>query len=1273
MNLDNKNEQNNLMKNNTYMPRRSSFKFLKKIIIEFGEKNKNLSNNNKFGNNIIKTTKYNVITLVPKSLFYQLCRASNIYFLCVSILNCLSFSPKNPISMIATFSFVLIFTMGKDAILDYGRHKQDQKSNSRNCLIYLDKKWKKSKCYTIIPGNIIKLKEDEECSCDILIIKSSNKNGYLYVDTKNLDGESNLKEKCSVKDIEINKDELSNLSGNILTTVSDENLNEWEGHLNYNEIKDIYCSMDNMMLKGTILKNTEYIYGIVIYSGHQTKIMKNSHKPEPKVSKMIKTMDKLLYSLFAFTLLLCLIFAFLCNKFQEDFGNKYDYIFINYDIINKGGNKAIKIIKYFIIFFIDYYQIIPISLYVVMEIIKLYQNILISYDFEIYDLINDKPAESRDTGLIEQLGQIDFLFSDKTGTLTLNQMQFKKCFINGKIYGAEKESNECTDAVYSINGDMSAYELLIGATKNSNEKQEICSDPHIVKQEKIWLERFFLLLCVCNEVFPTLKEDKICYQSTSPDDIALVKGAQQLGFEFQYRNYNNLTIKNYINHNNYNFEVLISIPFNSNRKRMTVLTKDTKKDKYYVFSKGSDSVMTNDNHDNTPLITIYGHDRGKKKLDQVLEHFSMEGLRILVMGYKEVSESQANEWKKRYFEAIKSNSSKKDIYSEIEKDLIFCGCSAIEDKLQDGVPETIKTLIDCGIRIWVLTGDKKETAIEISKQCNLVAEAMTLIDLTQKRHEYNLLIKLKNLCKKYNLNEFIDKKCISLDEIQNKVKNDIKIVDKDISVIIDGVSLHRILSNKELGRLFFLLGVISKSVICCRISPKQKSLVVDLIKSNGDFITLAIGDGANDIPMIMEASIGIGIQGKEGIQAVRSSDYSIGQFKFLEKLILFYGRNGYTKIAKYISYYFYKNFILVVTELIFSFYNGFSGQIFFPDWYGTMFNAIFTSWPCIFVFAYEKELSVKICKKFPILYRAGPKNYYFNLKTFWTYIIYALIHSILCFIIPAYGLRNIINDKGDTMNNWKISTVSFSMVIHVVSIKLLLISNFWNWFSIIFTILSIILYYMIIICLCTYAIGSVFQPESIGAFSVMVENFPSIIILIFGPFVICLPDIIIKQINFTFFPTPTEYLQQYLKDEDFLKMMDNKNISTNDKGKVIFKKISRRYTKGFKYLQERLAAFRNQYKANSTMDVNLINKLKLDISSNNENQENSINPLQYPLKSRALFSKKKKLESDKFILEREVTKKNYEFLFRNSDKRNSLQVLHGPNDIMDKNNRYDIK
>ena len=269
MNNENKNCQNKSIavnvSQNAITSRPSIKNDKRKIIIEFGEKNNKIINNKKFGNNEVKTTKYNAITLVPKNLFYQLCRASNIYFLVVCILNCLSISPKEPVSMIATFSFVLIFTMGKDAVLDYGRHLQDEKSNSRICFVFNNERWKKKKCFSIIPGNIIKIKEDEECSCDLLIIKTSNENGYLFVDTKNLDGESNLKEKYvieNLKNMTINSEELSNLKGNIVTTYSDENLNEWEGQINFNDLKDIYCTMDNMMLKGTILKNTEYIVDI---------------------------------------------------------------------------------------------------------------------------------------------------------------------------------------------------------------------------------------------------------------------------------------------------------------------------------------------------------------------------------------------------------------------------------------------------------------------------------------------------------------------------------------------------------------------------------------------------------------------------------------------------------------------------------------------------------------------------------------------------------------------------------------------------------------------------------------------------------------------------------------------------------------------------------------------------------------------------------------------------------------------------------------------------
>ena len=279
--------------------------------------------------------------------------------------------------------------------------------------------------------------------------------------------------------------------------------------------------------------------------------------------------------------------------------------------------------------------------------------------------------------------------------------------------------------------------------------------------------------------------------------------------------------------------------------------------------------------------------------------------------------------------------------------------------------------------------------------------------------------------------------------------------------------------------------------------------------------------------------------------------------------------------------------------------------------------------------------------------------------------MYGLVHSILCFTIPAYGLKNIINNKGDTMNNWKISTVSFSMVIHVVSIKLLLISNFWNWLSIIFTFFSIILYYIIIICLCTYSIGSILQPESIGALSVIIKNFPSLIIIIVGPFVVCLPDIIIKQISFSFFPNPADYLTKYQKNEDYLRILENKNLSISNNGKVIIRQVSRRLTQGVKNLQERIQEFRN--KANSTVDVNLKNKLKFDFSYNLDLHENSINPLNYMMKNRLPLGRMKKPENTKLFGEKQ-NENNYECMLQKL-KPSNLGSYQGPNDILDKKNK----
>lgn len=193
----------------------------------------------------------------------------------------------------------------------------------------------------------------------------------------------------------------------------------------------------------------------------------------------------------------------------------------------------------------------------------------------------------------------------------------------------------------------------------------------------------------------------------------------------------------------------------------------------------------------------------------------------------------------------------------------------------------------------------------------------------------------------------------------------------------------------------------ANSVICCRVSPKQKADVVGLAKKQKKYITLAIGDGANDVSMIMEAHIGVGIRGKEGTQAVRSADYAISQFRFLERILIVHGRNGYKRVSTMICYYFYKNVVLVFTELHFAYYNGFSGQIFFADWLPTLYNAFFTSWQCLFALMYERDVDDKTSLKFPILYRAGQMGLYFSLKIFWKWIALAVFHGALTFYITV--------------------------------------------------------------------------------------------------------------------------------------------------------------------------------------------------------------------------------------------------------------------------------
>jgi len=945
-------------------------------IVYYGESNEYAIHNKKFPNNKTTSTKYTIINFLPKSLLMQFRKVANIYFLVITVLTFCSFSPINPASMVGTFIFVLTCTMIKEAIEDYRRYQQDEINNNRLVLKYIKDGWKETKCWTLMPGDIIKVLKNEELSSDVLLLKTSNENGYAYIETKSLDGETNLKEKVALQEFRnIYEEDYNDLRGSIICDFPNENLNVWNGKIKEDDNKDIDCEINNMILKGCVLKNTDYICGIIVYSGKNTKIMKNAKNVKGKSSKVLNIMNKLLYSVFIFEVSLCIIFGYLSLESEENKSDTYTYIFISSQKIN----KYVKFLTNTMTYFVLYSNMIPISLYVVLEIIKSIQGVLINYDKELYDPAIDKYANCRTTELIEELGQVEFIFSDKTGTLTQNSMILKKVYINGKVYG--NKFDDTPDVKFSINGDLSLVKKLrMDSSETKKDRQKI--------------EDFLYILAVCHEIFPEEKNGEIIYQGSSPDEVSLVKGAANLGFVYKSKSNGELTIENEINGTIMKYEVKLILPFDSFRKRMSVIVHNKEQKTYELFTKGADTVMLN-------LIKFKNSEKEEvKRVNSILSH---EGLRILMVGKRQLKEENV----KNYLKKVKGMKKEKDqkllykIYNSIEKDLNFCGTAAVEDKLQEGVPRTIGTLLACNIRIWVLTGDKVDTAIEIGKSCNLIDDNMFLIFLTDDGELVEK--KLKRLKNDYNITDNKENKNINLDEIGQKIRR--KQGGKDLSIVVDGITLEEILINDNLSLLFFNLAVAAKSVLCCRMNPSQKSKIVKLVKTHGKWVTLAIGDGVNDVPMIMEAHIGVGIQGKEGSQAVRTADFSIGQFRFLDKLLLIYGRVGYIKISKFICYYFYKNILLVFNDIIFAFINGFSGQLYFADYLTTMYNAIFTSWCCIFVFSFEKDFDLNLVKKFPILYEAGQKNYFFNITYFWKYIICNNSWCILLFNFSIFILK----------------------------------------------------------------------------------------------------------------------------------------------------------------------------------------------------------------------------------------------------------------------------
>ncbi|CAH0381708.1 unnamed protein product [Bemisia tabaci] len=1114
----------------------------------------------KYANNFIKTSKYSLLTFLPLNIFEQFQRLANFYFLCLMILQSLPLiSTLSPVTTAIPLFTVLLVTAVKDGYDDIFRHLNDKLVNQRKVEIFSKGKLIEEVWSNVCVGDIICLRNNQFVAADILILSTSESHGLCFIETAELDGETNLKCRQCLPETHRLQHDVGNFDGEIVCEQPNNLLNKFVGVLHW-QGKQYSLNNDRIVLRGCVLRNTGWCYGVVIFAGKDSKLMQNSGKTLFKRTYLDCFLNNIIFGIVIFLLTLCFFCACACLYWEHNIGI-YFRMYIPWDSVIPSdpvtGSLVIAIVSYFS-YIIILSNVVPISLYVSVEMVRLVQSLLINNDEKMYCPINKMYAKARTTTLNEDLGQISYIFSDKTGTLTQNVMTFNKCSIAGVVYGekapqpkekkCKKEVNEVTNfplwSYFSLptllkcffSGKRTdttgspgkiVYENL--AWNQYYESDFKFSDAKLMKEVRKLnpeVTKFFHCLALCHTVMAENTEDKLKYQAQSPDEETLVHAARNLGFVFLDRTPHSITIE--VMGRVEVHELLVILDFNNERKRMSVILKY--KNQITLYCKGSDNV-------------IYERLKHIDKLAETTrEHlfmFASDGLRTLCIASRTISQPEYNEWKERHQAVVSSteNQAKRldEIYDEIETDLELLGATGIEDKLQDGVPEVLRNLGSAGIHIWVLTGDKQETAINIGYSCHLLNDDMEVlvVDGTTMEEVSNQL-----------------KHCLSLihnqmptmnvpDALVNGLPVECKpVIDtSNIALVIHGHSLIHAL-HPTLEKLFLIVSTKCRSVICCRVTPLQKANVVQLVKKYKEVVVLAIGDGANDVPMIKAANVGVGISGKEGNQAMLSSDYAIAQFRFLERLLLIHGRWSYFRVCKFLRYFFYKNFTFSMCHFWIAFLNGFSAQSLFDSAYIIGFNVISTALPCLAIGVMDQDVNEYYSLRYPLLYTNGMLNLNFNLGEFWHCALHGLLSASVILLVCYESYYMEITNTG-------LDYSSTAILGHAIGIILLIVvtvqagfdTSYWTIFNVLAIILSIGGYFLF------YAVFNwVFGIHSLyDTFFLMVE--PKFwLSLLLALVLACAPHMIFRFIMQDLFPSLSDRLrlrQRLLGSSDEMRRPSN--------------------------------------------------------------------------------------------------------------------------------------
>ncbi|XP_065358633.1 phospholipid-transporting ATPase VD isoform X2 [Calliphora vicina] len=1214
--------------------------------------------NGHFVGNKIRTTKYTLLSFIPKNLLEQFHRVANLYFIFIVLLNWFpainAFGKE--VAMIPVL-FVLGVTAVKDLFEDRRRRCSDKRINNSTCRVYdgETERYKRVKWQDIRVGDIVHLSNNETVPADILLLRTSDSHGVCYIDTCDLDGETNLKRREVVRGF-TDKQNIFTPSKFVSRVEADApttKLYRFHGALIHPSGERVPISTECLLLRESRLKNTDFIEGIVVYAGHETKAMLNNSGPRYKRSQVEQQMNIDVIWCVIILLILCVVGAVGCKMWLSSF-EQFPVPYLPFEV-----DPSYEGLLIFWTYIIILQVMIPLSLYVTIELCKILQVFHIHNNVDLFDRDTNKQTECRAMNITEELGQIQHIFSDKTGTLTENKMLFRRCVVNGIDYNHPPSELE---KAYSKPGSP-APPLVANATLISD-MAILSSSGIFLSQNSQRIQEFLVVLAICNTVIvsaaphrdlmnasgiievqsnntslvgdssvtlkgvkpsagqndlssspaPSLSNNKLAsaipadryirlaesrsvtpspppnlafniptqshipslspisssaestptsesppmklksishaisptgrakaainskinsittflnaktqnkrlanklqqqknnptyqtpdgrplYEAESPDELALVNAAYSYECCLINRSPNHILVS-VPNKGLAEYEVLKILPFDSSRKCMSIVVRRTGTQEIILYTKGADSTIM-------PVLAPCSPNSAegliREKTQQQLDRYAREGLRILVMAKRNLNAAEYTDWWARHQEIEMSNENRerrlRDSFAKLESNLVLLGATGIEDRLQEGVPETIQSLMAAGISIWVLTGDKPETAINIAYSAKLFTQQMELIRLTARSRD------AAESAINFYLNE-IDAAKVTSFEGSPRIK--------PRALVVDGKTLTFILDlRSKLIRPFLKLAKGCASVLCCRSTPLQKAYLVKIVKEELRLCTLAIGDGANDVSMIQMADVGVGISGQEGTQAVMAADFTVARFRYLERLLLTHGYWCYDRLSRMILYFFYKNAAFVFLIFWYQLYCGFSGSVMMDQMYLMLYNLIFTSLPPLAIGVYDKRVPEDLLLKNPYLYKNGRLGLGYKPHDFWIILLDSLYQSLVVFFIAlcAYAGSEVgIWEFGATIT----ASCLFTNLLHgVIEIRS------WTILHVLSMVLSLGSFYLFSIVYNSMCVNCFGLPSS---YWVIFRCFASAIhwlVIVLSAVVAILPRLLFTVLKTTLFP-----------------------------------------------------------------------------------------------------------------------------------------------------------